>query len=346
VTAVMAQRRDFVVPPERVATAPPEHRGIARDAVALLVARSTRVDHVRFADLPRFLSPGDLVVVNNSATRPAAVDGDLDGRDVVVHLSTRHADETWTVEVRRADGMGPVLDRSPGDRIELPGAGCVTLLAPVTPGATRLWWAGVDVPGAVVDDHMAVHGRPITYGRADRRWPLTAYQTIFAARPGSAEMASAGRPFSDRMVVDLVRAGVAVAPVTLHAAVSSPELHERPPAEWYEVPAATAEQVRRTRGAGGRVVAVGTTVTRALETVAGADGIVAAGSGWTDVVLGPDRPARVVDGLVTGWHEAEASHLLLLEAVAGATLIDRAYAAALERDYLWHEFGDACLLLP
>ncbi|HEX6256365.1 MAG TPA: S-adenosylmethionine:tRNA ribosyltransferase-isomerase [Euzebyales bacterium] len=345
-STVVASRRDFVVPADRVATAPPEHRGIARDAIGLLVAGPSRIDHARFADLPRFLAPGDLVVVNVSATRPAAIDGDLGGRDVVVHLSTRHAHDTWIVEVRRADGTGPVLDRSPGDRIQLPGAGCVTLLAPATPGATRLWWACVAVPGAVVDDHMAVHGRPITYGRPVERWPLTAYQTIFAARPGSAEMASAGRPFSDRTVVDLVRAGIAVAPVTLHAGVSSPELHEDPSPEWYEVPAATAAQVRQTRRAGRRVVAVGTTVTRALETVAAADGGVAPGAGWTDLVLGPDRPARVVDGLLTGWHEAAASHLLLLEAVAGAALVDRAYAAALDGPYLWHEFGDACLLLP
>jgi S-adenosylmethionine:tRNA ribosyltransferase-isomerase len=346
VSAVLTPPRGFVVPPGRSATAPPEHRGVARDAVALLVAGPHRIDHVRFADLPRFLAPGDLVVVNDSATRPAAIDGDLGGRDVVVHLSTRHADDTWTVEVRRPDGAGPVLDRSVGDRIDLPGAGCVTLLAPVTPGATRLWWARVAVPGAAVADHMAVHGRPVTYGAATGRWPLTAYQTIFAARSGSAEMASAGRPFSDRLVVDLVRAGVAVAPVTLHAGVSSPELHEPPAAEWYEVPTATADQVGRTRGAGGRVVAVGTTVARALETVVGADGVVTPGSGWTDLVLGPHRPARVVDGLVTGWHEAAASHLLLLEAVAGATLVDRAYAAALAGPYLWHEFGDSCLLLP
>jgi S-adenosylmethionine:tRNA ribosyltransferase-isomerase len=147
-------------------------------------------------------------------------------------------------------------------------------------------------------------------------------------------------------VTDLVRAGVAVAPVTLHAGVSSLEPGEAPPPERYQVPASTAALVNHTRDHGGRVVAVGTTVTRALETVAGPQGGVWAGAGWTDLVLEPARPARVVAGLVTGWHAPDASHLLLLAAVGGADLVAEAYAAALAEGYLWHEFGDSCLLLP
>jgi S-adenosylmethionine:tRNA ribosyltransferase-isomerase len=337
--------RHFDVPPDRMASDPPEHRGLPRDGVNLLVARPERIDHVRFGDLPRFLRSGDLVVVNTSATRPAAVDGADDGRPVTVHLASAQTDGTWIVELRRADGDGPALDRGVGDVVDLPGDACVELVRPITE-AGRLWRARVVVPGGAVDGYMAVHGRPITYGRSARRWPLSAYQPVFAMRPGSAEMASAGRPFTDRMVTDLVRNGVAVAPVTLHAGVSSLEAHEPPADEWYEVPATTAAQVSATRRAGGRVVAVGTTVTRALETIAGVDGRLTPGAGWTDLVLGPDRPARIVDGLVTGWHEADASHLLLLEAVAGAALVDRAYDAALAGPYLWHEFGDSCLLLP
>jgi S-adenosylmethionine:tRNA ribosyltransferase-isomerase len=134
--------------------------------------------------------------------------------------------------------------------------------------------------------------------------------------------------------------------VTLHAGVSSLEPGEAPLPEPYRVPAATARLVEHTRREGGGVVAVGTTVTRALETVAGPDGTVRAGEGWTDLALGPDRPARVVGGLVTGWHEAGASHLRLLEAVAGRDLVASAYEAALEEGYLWHELGDSALLLP
>ena len=159
-------------------------------------------------------------------------------------------------------------------------------------------------------------------------------------------MPSAGRPFTEQLVTRLVAGGVVVAPVLLHTGVSSLEAGEPPQAERFRVPAATASLVNHTRRAGGRVVAVGTTVTRALETVAHPDGTVAEGQGWTDLVLGPDRPARVVDGLVTGWHAPGASHMLLLEAVAGPGLVRQAYDAALEARYLWHEFGDSCLLLP
>jgi S-adenosylmethionine:tRNA ribosyltransferase-isomerase len=159
-------------------------------------------------------------------------------------------------------------------------------------------------------------------------------------------MSSAGRPFTTQVVTDLVTRGVAVAPIVLHTGVSSQEPGEPPQPERFRVPAATARLVNSTRQAGGRVIAVGTTVTRALESAADADGTVRERHGWTDLVLGPDRPARVVTGLVTGWHAPGASHLALLAAVAGGALVERAYAEAVRFCYQWHEFGDSCLLLP
>ena len=241
--------------------------------------------------------------------------------------------------------MHPAL----GDLIEIPD-GRLRLLAPYPAQPTvlqrpRLWRALVEVPKPV-PDYLAEHGRPIAYEYVSRRWPLSAYQTIFARDPGSAEMPSAGRPFTPGIVTDLVTAGVAVAPVTLHTGVSSLEKGEPPLPEPYRVPETTACLVNATRVAGGRVVAVGTTVTRAQESAAERDGTVHAGSGWTDLVLGPDRRARVVSGLITGWHEPGASHLLLLEAVAGSAVVDSAYDAAQQAGYLWHEFGDSALLLP
>ncbi len=213
---------------------------------------------------------------------------------------------------------------------------------------SRLWLAAFELPEGV-ESYLTRHGRPISYGYVPQEWPLATYQTVFA-RPGpdglaSAEMPSAGRPFDDRLVTDLVTSGIVVAPITLHTGVSSLEAGEGPLPERYDVPATTARLVNQTREAGGRIVAVGTTVTRALETVADLNGRVTAGSGWTDLVLGPDRPARVVNGLVTGWHDPQASHLLLLEAVAGAALVQQAYAEAVDAGYLWHEFGDSALLL-
>lgn len=339
----------FVLPPHREATRPPERRGLARDAVALLVARPGRIDHTRFASLGAHLAPGDLLVVNTSATVPAALDGTWRGRHVVVHLSTRRDDDTWVVELRRSDGTGPVLDAASGDVVGLAEGGTTTLRVPDGPTSgrgVRLWRAELAVPTAYRARWLRRHGRPIAYGHVAGRFPLEDHQTVFARHPGSAEMASAGRPFTTRLVTDLVGRGIRLAPVTLHAGVSSLEAGEPPRPERFEVPSATADLVEQTRRSGGRVVAVGTTVTRALETAVDVRGRVRPARGWTDLVLGPGRPVRVVGGLVTGWHEPGSSHLRLLEAVAGADLVAQAYAAALGGPYLWHEFGDSALLLP
>ena len=338
----------LVVPTDRMATLPPERRGLARDDVALLVARPDRVTHTRFRALADHLHPGDVVVVNTSATRAGAFDATWRGRPVVLHLSTRRDDATWIVELRRPDGAGPVLDAATGDEIALPAGAQATLLAPDAAGpagGTRLWCAALALPRGHASGWARRHGRPITYGDAPHL-PLEAYQTVFARHPGSAEMASAGRPFSERLVTELVARGIEVAPVTLHAGVSSQELGEPPRPEWADVPAGTAARVEQARRAGRRVVAVGTTVTRALESAVDRRARVRRFRGWTDLVLGPRRPAVVVDGLVTGWHEPGASHLQLLEAVAGRDLVDGAYREALVGPYLWHEFGDSALFLP
>ena len=350
-----ASTLDFELPPAAEATMPPEARGLRRDQVRLLVARAaTDITHTRFTHLADHLSPGDLVVVNDSATLPAAVDGKrVSGAPVTVHFSGPLPGDrdfpVWVVELRpgpRADG--PIDDAHAGDHVSLPGKARLTLLGSYPDGrrhSPRLWAAHLDgIPDLLA--YLGAHGRPITYAYVDRPWPLSSYQTVFATKPGSAEMPSAGRPFTPSVLRDLVRRGVFVATVTLHTGVSSPEAGEPPIPERYDVPAATADLVNLTRSRGRRVVAVGTTVTRALETVASPDGVVHAGSGVTDLVLGRDRRARVVTGLVTGWHAPGATHLSLLQAVAGDELVERAYAEAVSNGYLWHEFGDSCVLLP
>ncbi|TCO65876.1 S-adenosylmethionine:tRNA ribosyltransferase-isomerase [Actinocrispum wychmicini] len=319
---------------------PPEAHGVARDEVRMLVATPRGVTHARFADLPRFLEPGDLVVVNNSGTLAAAVTGHRDGSELTVHFSTRLDDGSWVVELRPpGPATGPVSDTRAGQKVDLPD-GVLVLVEEYVLG--RLWRAAVSVD---VPAMLARYGRPIKYAYVPGDWPIEDYQTVFARHPGSAEMPSAGRPFSAELVTDLVSAGVSVAPITLHTGVSSIEEGKAPLPERFHVPESTARMVNLTRDAGRRVVAVGTTVTRALESVA-CNGIVRPGAGWTDLVLGPDRPARVVTGLITGWHEPGASHLLLLRAVAGDRLVADAYRAAAAGGYLWHEFGDSCLLLP
>jgi len=355
---------DFELPEELIATAPPEARGLCRDEVRLLVAKPGELTGSTFRDLPRFLRPGDLLVVNVSATVPAAVRVIPDGPGVppgvpevdggrLLHLSTRMPGGLWLVEPRRPAGSGSLElpgGGTAGEPLTLPGGASARLLGPWPAGqpeaTARLWVATVAVPGGDVHRWLAAHGRPIRYGVDPGDWPIASYQTVFATEPGSAEMPSAGRGFTPELLTALVAKGVGVTPLVLHTGVSSQEAGEPPYPEWYRVPAETAARVNATRAAGGRIVAVGTTVTRALETVAAPDGGASTGEGWTELVLGPDRPARLVDGLITGWHEPRASHLDLLTAVAGTELVAASYEAALARGFLWHQFGDLHLLLP
>ena len=344
----------FELPARLEAHEPPEARGLGRDDVRLLVASAHdgRVVHARFRDLPAFLEPGDLLVVNTSATLPASLPARrADGSALQLRLSTparsSPSDAWWVVELRSANGASPCRNAQVGDRFELPAGAGAEIVAPAfaSAGARRLWVARLDLP-ASLNDYLHWHGHPIRYAYVPREWPLSSYQNVYAQEPGSAEMASAGRPFTPELLTALVAGGVLVAPITLHTGVSSLERGEMPYAERYRVPATTARLVNAVHLWGGRVIAVGTTVVRALETVAEPDGAVDESEGWTSLVVTPERGLYAVDGLLTGWHEPEASHLQMLRAAAPAELLDRSYEAALEHGYLWHEFGDSHLLLP
>ena len=339
---------DFALPDCSEATVPPEARGLARDEVRMLVASPDGMEHRRVLDLPDVLHPGDLLVVNTSATLPAAVDLDeLDHPDIgSVHVSTQLDDGDWVVEPRLVDHDGPATT-TVGAALRLPGGVHLLVRGPHPSGQQRLWRA-TPRPAADRTSYLIEHGAPISYSYVQGQWPLESRQNVYAAVPGSAEMPSAGRPLSEGVLVRLMARGVVVAPIVLHTGVSSQESHEPPQPEQYVVPEATSRLVTTTRRAGRRVVAVGTTVARALASVAGPSGRVHPAAGWTSLVLGPDRPARVVDGLLTGLHEAEASHIDLLRAVAGDRLVGMAYDAATSgpHRYLWHEFGDTMLFLP
>ncbi|MEU5226634.1 S-adenosylmethionine:tRNA ribosyltransferase-isomerase [Streptomyces toyocaensis] len=340
------------VPEELSARVPAERRGpgLDRDSVRLLVSRGTEVSHHAFVELPRLLRPGDLLVVNTSPTLAAAVDGWIGHARVVVHFSTRGDDGRWAVELRDPDGRGTTRARAgapAGTEVRLAGGTRLVLEEPLDGRGERLWWARASRDVAAV---LREHGRAIRYAYTERDQPLSAYQTVFALPSpdgaGSAEMPSAGRPFTARMVAELVSRGVQFAPVTLHTGVASAEAHEPPYPERYVVPEPSARLIGAARAGGGRVIAVGTTAVRAVESAAGADGVVRGRAGWTDLVVTPERGVRVVDGLLTGLHEPEASHLLMLEAVVGRAAIDRGYEEALRGRYLWHEFGDVHLVLP
>jgi S-adenosylmethionine:tRNA ribosyltransferase-isomerase len=334
-----------VIAAARQARVPAEVRDADRADVAMLVA--TRGDealvHARFDELHRFLARGEVLVVNTSATLAAALPARLGDRRVLLHLSTPLARDRWVVELRTRERL-PLLSVASGARVDLPGGAHAELLAAYA-GSARLHVARLAL-GGPIEAYLERHGRPIRYGYEERARPIEDYQTVFALHAGSAEMPSAGRPFTAELVTGLVARGVLIAPVMLHAGVSSLEQGERPYPERYVVPAATARLVNAVRGWGGRVVAVGTTVVRALETVAAPDGGVHAGAGTTSLVVSPGRRLRAIDGLLTGWHEPTSSHLLLLEAAMGRDLLARSYAAARAEGYRWHEFGDVQLVLP
>jgi S-adenosylmethionine:tRNA ribosyltransferase-isomerase len=339
----------FELRPALEAHEPPEARGVARDGVRLLVAQrgAGAISHHVFSELPELLEPGDVVVVNISATIPAAVPGvGEDGTNVRVHFATRapQLEDDWrVVEIRSADGTSP-LRMTAGERVRLPSGAALDLVAPYASGR-RLMLARFDDETAV-DDYLERYGAPIRYSHVSRPWPLSDYQNVYAISPGSAEMPSAGRPMTRDLLSRLIARDIVVAPITLHCGVSSPESHEPPFPEWYEVPERTAGQIAAARDRGGRVIAVGTTVVRALESAGGPDRCSCARSGWTGLVVTPKCGVAVVDGLITGWHEPEASHLQMLEALMGQELLAQSYEAALDAGYLWHEFGDSHLILP
>jgi S-adenosylmethionine:tRNA ribosyltransferase-isomerase len=343
----VSAQQAFELPERLEAHEAPERRGLARDDVRMLVARGDgRIVHTRARDLPDFLDAGDLLVINTSRTLPAALPARrADGTELELRLSTPlpgASDDRWVVELRA--GAEPFAGGRAGDVLELPAGARARIEAPYLAGP-RLWAARLELPEPLLA-YLGRHGAPIRYRYVPEAHALADYQTAYAIEPGSAEMPSAGRPVTAEVLTALVAKGVSVAPIVLHTGVSSPERGERPYPERYRVPGPTARLVDATRAWGRRVVAVGTTVVRALETAARPDGSIEPGEGWTALVVTPERGVRAVDGLLTGWHEPEASHLDMLDAVGGRGLIYRSYAAALQAGYLWHEFGDVHLILP
>jgi S-adenosylmethionine:tRNA ribosyltransferase-isomerase len=364
---------EFDLPTALEASEPPEARGLARDEVRLMVSYrgGDRIVHTRFRELPGFLAPGDLLVINTSGTLNAAVPARrTDGMELELHLSTQLPAGLWIVELRRPDGSAtqPFLGARPGETVRLPGGASVTLHVPYgrgwesgvrswdrtsesSPGTpqptpnTRLWIASLRSPLPLAE-YLERHGAPIRYGYVRRDWPAEYYQTVYATEWGSAEMPSAGRAFTPELITRLVARGVQIAPLLLHTGVASLEEHEPPYEEYYRVPLETARRVNAARAAGKRFVAVGTTVVRALETVTDEEGGTHPGEGWTRLVVTPERGVRAVNGMLTGLHEPKATHLAMLEALAGRRHLQLTYDAALREHYLWHEFGDLHLILP
>ncbi len=350
---------DFELPSELEAGEPPEARGLARDDVRLLVSYRSddRIVHTHFRRIGDFLRAGDLLVINTSGTMNAALNATRDdGTPLELHLSTHLPADLWIVEARAQIGKATRVfyNIQAGEILHLPGGATATLHTPyvsqhelgkTSQGPHRLWIATLRLPDPLAS-YLHTYGFPIRYSYVEKQWPLDYYQTVYATEMGSAEMPSAGRAFTPELITSLIARGIQVAPLLLHTGVASLEEHEPPYEEYYRVAPTTARIVNATRAAGGRVIAVGTTVIRTLETVTDDHGIVHPGEGWTSLIITPERGVRAIDALLTGMHEPKATHLLMLAALAKAGHLRRAYTEALREGYLWHEFGDMHLILP
>ena len=349
---------DFELPNEYEASEPPEARGLRRDQVRLMVSTLSddRVVHTQFRDIGTFLEAGDVLVINSSGTMNAALNATrADGTALELHLSTHLPADLWIVEVRlpSQNGTQPFYNASVNETLYLGGGAKATLLTPYQPahrtsegdGKVRLWIATLHVPYPL-NAYLAEFGFPIRYNYVKQRWPSSYYQTVYANEIGSAEMPSAGRAFTTELITKLIAKGVQIAPLILHTGVASLEDHEPPYEEFYRVPVETARVVNAARAAGKRIVAVGTTVVRALETVTDTDGVTHPGEGWTRLIITAERALRAVNAMLTGLHEPRATHLAMLEALTGPAHLEITYAEALEKHYLWHEFGDLHLILP
>jgi S-adenosylmethionine:tRNA ribosyltransferase-isomerase len=343
----------FVLPQELAATAPPERRGVPRDQVRLLVIDrwSGRVEHTRFDQLGDHLRPGDLLVFNSSRTLPASLGGCTGpgGPCLEVRLAEHLPDDSWLALLVCREGEPFACGLREGLVVSF-GQGLTATVHERDAAIPRLWRLRFSRSGSELIDQLYRLGRPIRYEYVSQPWGLDYYQTVYAREPGSAEMPSAGRAFTWKLLFALQQRGIESAHILLHTGLSSyldDELDALHPAseEEYFVGVEAAEKVRRARAAGRRVIAVGTTVVRALESAVGPDGHVRAGHGYTRLHVTAGHRLRAVDGLLTGLHEPEASHLDLLTAFLPAERVRSAYEGAVRLGYLWHEFGDLNLIV-
>jgi S-adenosylmethionine:tRNA ribosyltransferase-isomerase len=337
------QLHQFYLPEALNATTPPERRGVRRDHVAMMVLdRATgATQHAKFYQLDQYLRAGDLLILNASRTVPAVLKAERSGEEVEVRLAHRLDDAVWqALVVAEGVAVGERLRFSP------------TLEAEVTAQQAGRPFVTLQFSrqGAALYDEIYQLGEPVRYEYIHDDWSLDYYQTVYASVPGSVEMPSAGRAFSWELLFKLQRKGVRIAYMQLHTGLSyllDDRWHQDPRenSEQFMIPQETVEAVERCRAEGGRVIAVGTTVVRSLESALDSEGVLRAQSGWTNLYIHEKFPLRVIDGLITGFHEPEASHLDLLSAFVNPELLYAAYQEAIDRQYLWHEFGDMNLII-
>lgn len=347
----------FTLPEALAAKAPPERRGLARDGVKLMVLdREGMVQHSYFNQIDRFLRPGDLLVFNASRTLPASLKGcdHTTQACLEVRLAHHQSDGSWLALLLCQHDLQQKEKRfacpmHAGMQLDF-GAGLTADVEARDERIPRLWRLRFSLDEADLIDKLHQVGQPVRYSYVSAPWDLDYYQTVYASVPGSAEMPSAGRAFTWELLFKLKQQGIDTAHIVLHTGLSSymdDALDEQHPAseEAYFISDRAADKINQTRQRGGRIIAVGTTVVRALESVADSQARVRAGHGYTRLIITAQHSLKAVDGLLTGLHEPEASHLDLLTAFMPPEKLQPAYEEAIRREYLWHEFGDLNLIV-
>ena len=341
----------FDLPQHLACPNPTEDRNIKRDEVRLLVTRNSgSIEHTTFNHLTTFLQKGDVLVVNTSATIPSALSILLPGgKKGKLHFSTKLNSRKWLAEIREITGSKTIRwkEGKAGMIFKLPSGSGITLEQRFYKNHQWLDLWIVDFnSNQTVEDYLVAHARPIRYEKLDQQYPLSYYQTFFSFHPGSSEMPSAGRGFTAELISRLLKKGVTLAPILLHTGVSSLEEYETPYPEYMEIDTVTASIINTAKSEGRRIIAVGTTAIRAVETAVDKEGIVFPYRGSTELFIDESYSMKIVDGLLTGFHEPRASHLNILQSVGGFKHIDAAYQEAIRAGYYWHQFGDLHLIIP
>jgi S-adenosylmethionine:tRNA ribosyltransferase-isomerase len=333
---------DYPLPEALIAQHPPAERDAGR--MLVLDPMADRLQHATVRELPRFLAPADLLVLNDSRVLPARLRGVRAGGGEVEVLLLRPAQDGWWEALVR-----PGRKLKPGSAIEVRGS---ALQVEIGGGDEEGIWLvrlyGVERP---MDEVHRVGEMPTPPYIRERLGDPARYQTIYAREEGSAAAPTAGLHFTRRLLDALRARGMAIEFVTLHVGLDTfRPVREADPAEHhmhreaFELPPRVAEAVERTRQCGGRVVAVGTTTVRVLETCATDAGAVRAGQGWSDLFIRPGFGFRVVDALLTNFHLPRSTLLMLVSAFAGRERILQAYQEAIRRGYRFYSFGD-CMLI-
>lgn len=339
------QSLDFHLPASLNATHPPERRGLRRDQVKMMVLdRVTgNVIHDRFIQLENYLKAGDILVLNNSRTIPAILRGDwhrsgkVIGRNIELRLARKKNDSVWEV-------LFVATNVKSGDCFKFSDSLEAKVIGEVFNSPLKI--IQFTLQGNDLYEELYSMGEPIRYEYIHHPWNLDYYQTVFASMPGSVEMPSAGRAFSWEILLKLQKRGVRLVFLQLHTGLSyllddeyahSPEDHF----EEYSIRQEDMEAIKKAKDSGGKVIAAGTTVVRALETAV----LKSAVKGWTNLYITSDYELQLVDGIITGFHEPKASHLDMLTAFVEETRLFEAYDIAVEQNYLWHEFGDINLII-